>query len=542
MHRTEIIESQLIREINQGDISFKIIKSITINRQRLQRSEVKFIDCDITHLKISNVNFQKITFINCVFKGNIELGSLNGNTDIIISNDKQIDSTATISIENSAIKKIQLKKVSVNEFLFINNTCHEFNASDSSIEEKLEIDKSKITNITFSDCNIGNELIITNGLLDSIAISKTNSKKLIMAPKSRAGSKINFSTKESNFHNFNLESDSIAMLEFYNTTIMDSLSVSSNNGIDCINIKSPKPDVKINNLAINSPSLGTLYITGYMFSSIRLAKLNSISDLTLHNSEISTEFDLTGINISKLTFDILNIKNAYLKIHRTIFDKDRIDLKNVEWSLQNKAYELDREAVDKDVDNYIFQLQNLKESYRVLKVYYMDKHNFFDAMLFSSNELRIEQRIKSLKTWRISFSSAWYNFGDWLVLSTNKLFSNFGLSWIRPLVWWGLVFHLIPICFILNNSNLGITTPFDFESKEYIGVNSEATSEGIKLYLKLLFPFHDSTQIVELEGKIFRQDLWDVGIGIPDFLLRIFSPYFIFLFIRGTRKFNFKVG
>ncbi|MGE0590704.1 MAG: hypothetical protein AB7O48_19135, partial [Cyclobacteriaceae bacterium] len=293
---------------------------------------------------------------------------------------------------------------------------------------------------------------------------------------------------------------------------------------------------------VHQPHLLKFLVDGIGVNKINLNKVSTVNSLYVSNTKILEELDLAGVKISKLSFNILDISRADFKIHRTEFED--LKLINVKWPQENRAYELEDLSRNYDVDDYIFQLKNLKESYRELKVHFISRHNFFDAMLFATNELRIEEKIKSAETWRFqSLSTFWKNFGDWFVLWSNKKFSNFGLSWQRPLFWWLLVFHLIPFYLIVSFAdNIGIVPFVDVRNLQIHSIDLNATSEGLKLYLKLLFPIHDNIVTIYLGQKVYKQDLWQGALGFLDFMLRVFAPYFIFLFIRGTRKFNFKVG
>jgi hypothetical protein len=294
--------------------------------------------------------------------------------------------------------------------------------------------------------------------------------------------------------------------------------------------------LEIMSLASDNVTISNFYITGMILETLDLSKIQRIDELRLHNSVIRQELNICGVGLGYCEFNILDIKHASLKIHRTEFND--LNLKNVEWSTQNRAYEFNDRSLRNNKAKLIFELKNLKESYRELKIHFLRNHSFFDAMLFATNELRIQRRIKHLETWRWPISHVWHNFGDWFVLSTNQWFSNFGLSWTRPLLWWLFVFHMVPFYFILLHFDLGIDPVFDLARLHWNGIEGSSTYEAFKVYLSLLFPVHSTQVTTTVHGMSYSDNIW----GVLDFTMRVFSSYFIFLIIRGTRKFNFKIG
>lgn len=541
-HFEPITKGEILRAFNYGEIRSRKIQGIVLDNISPIRNEIKFNNCSIADLEIINANrIGVIIFENCKISGKLFICNIKNDIKLSFINPKFNEDDAHISLANLSFNNFEIRNYTSNASINIEKcTGHKLEISNSKLQEIL-INSSSISHTLFENVTTKFNLAIGESFIESISLKKVNSKTILCRASIRpTGQPSAFNFENIKCNDFTIKSSSLDTITFLDTTIDNYLSIQANN-IHILNIQSSDSKSRmIGSLVINANSITNFNITGIQFKEIKLSNAKIIQNLIVTNTEITNEFDLTGVRINTIEFNVLNIKKAILKIHRTLLGSKK--LINVEWSINNKAYELNNEVKNLNVEDYIFQLHNLKASYRDFKVYYLNEHNYFDAMLFATNELRIEEKIKYLKTWKTSLNSTLYNFGDWLVLASNKWFSNFGLSWIRPLVWWMFLFHLIPLCIIINNTELGISTPFDFSNFTWIGIDSNATAEGLKLYLKLLFPFHDSEQSTIINGQRHIINLWDVGLGIPDFFIRIFAPYFIFLFIRGTRKFNFKVG
>jgi hypothetical protein len=264
---------------------------------------------------------------------------------------------------------------------------------------------------------------------------------------------------------------------------------------------------------------------------------SSLENFVLKDVVVEKQLNLNGIDLREPIFNIVDLRRCDLRIYRTNFIKPTF--RYVEWPTNNKFYEFEDIKLRKDnTDDYILKLKDLREGYRQMKKHFIEHDDKFDAMIFQSNELRTQLRIKSVETWRRDWKSRYDNFGDWFLLATNNKFSNFGLSWTRPLFWWLCVFHLMLFYLLLINFDLGIKPFYDPYTGNLNSPSWDATLEGLYLYMKILFPVHDADIKIPFTCPAKTRDIW----GISDFFMRIVSGYFIFLIIRGTRKFNFKTG
>lgn len=281
-----------------------------------------------------------------------------------------------------------------------------------------------------------------------------------------------------------------------------------------------------------------LYFHRVEFKELVLTGYDTIRNLELKDVVVENALDLTEVTFDdkyQSLFDVVDLRRCVLKVYGTKFNNT--DFRYVEWPTRQRFYEFDDVKLSKqNVADYVFKLKNIREVYRRLRITFHEKSDMFDAMVFQANELRIQEQIKYIETFRIGPKSFWINCSDWFLLWSNSKFSNFGLSWTRPLWCWLFGFHLVLVYALLINFDLGLIPFFDVTTFKIAWPEWKATVAGLNIYLKLLFPVHDN-EIVHPYIKT-KVDIW----GVLDFSIRIVSSYFIFLIIRGTRKFNFKIG
>lgn len=544
----ELTSQQVWDYVNQGNRTLfkKHVPDHTFTKKL--NFDLQFDSCEIGDLTFDHSTARSLTFTNCKFINHLTIRNVSNGFSLSIVNSKehcQIETLEVINcpnLTNILFDKTFIKDIKLHSLKTENNqnsSC-ELSFKDSKVESEFSmetssslhfnIDNGDIAKMTLKGTTIGELRIINQSKINKISID--------------AGKIPDLSIRDSSIDNFDLTVARLSNASIYQSNFKNHLKVNVGNiemtkfKVECPSLSKSFIKLLEFNPTTESIVVNDLHITGIVFEKVDFSRVQKIKQLRLHNTNIEKELNLCGVDFDYTEFNILNIKKALLKIHRAEFKN--LKLVNVEWSSENKAYELDDDpSLKKDKTNYIFQLKNLKESYRVLKVYFLDNHNYFDAMLFATNELRVEQRIKTIETWKTP-KSFFTNFGDWFVLSTNKWLSNFGLSWTKPLLLWVFIFHLIPFYFILISFNLGIKPISPFE---LMNIDLDATIAGFKLYLKLMFPVHDSEiqpffHYNSEPGEVRLVDIW----GVWDFMIRVFASYFIFLIIRGTRKFNFKIG
>lgn len=155
----------------------------------------------------------------------------------------------------------------------------------------------------------------------------------------------------------------------------------------------------------------------------------------------------------------------------------------------------------------------LSDAYRQLMTVCLNAHDRTNALGFHKHEMN--------HVWQLAKMNWKQNPDDFLILGSNKLLSDFGQSLCRPLIW-GLGIHTILFWLLLQNFVLPVVI-----TTERSEMSLDAFWEGMGMYLNLIFPIHDKT----LRGV----DIF----GVVDFLMRLSSAFFIYYFIRATRKYNF---
>lgn len=212
-----------------------------------------------------------------------------------------------------------------------------------------------------------------------------------------------------------------------------------------------------------------------------------LGNIHWNNIVFKEELNIDNSDISKISYS--NIKWIQ-KTYFTLFD-DELYLKNY---LTND----DKSEVNK----YLEELRDNRETYRQLKLVAQNMKNKHDELEFA----RLENRL----LWKEARVSKSMNWQDRFIIFTNRWSADFGQSWAMPLGWL-MVIHLILFMCLFN---------WQFSC------NLEHFENGIGVYLKLLNPVHQSPEFIS------------TGMGhITEFCMRISSGFFIYHFLRATRKY-----
>ncbi|MEO9967465.1 MAG: hypothetical protein ABJF11_16825 [Reichenbachiella sp.] len=238
---------------------------------------------------------------------------------------------------------------------------------------------------------------------------------------------------------------------------------------------------------------------------LKLDEIHGASDLSIRNIKKLEYLELNSVSVP-VRLSHLMLKK--LAISNTEFQK--INLSHIHWS--NRFELLSARAHSNEMEKYL----DLVETSRELKQYFTKKQNEFYAETFRISELR--SHFYYLKSLIVSRHFNFLQFVDWLVLGTNKWFSNFGTNPLLSISYLlGFHFLLFLPLLILFNPNLGYSfclNPFDENC-------------SIAFSLNLLNPIHS---LSDIDGnKVY---------SVVDFFMRLSSGYFIYYFLRGTRKFG----
>ncbi|WP_258098507.1 hypothetical protein [Marinoscillum pacificum] len=247
---------------------------------------------------------------------------------------------------------------------------------------------------------------------------------------------------------------------------------------------------------------------------------NTFSKLKL--SSFGEEVDVRVFKIyglKSLCLQFVKCKSLFLseiqvneiKIRNTDFETWQIGY--IDWG-KSFSLKLSEDIADnRTVTNKYLELMEIN---RRFKQYFKMKDSPIDAAIFQRNELQAYLRYLLHKWNRLSFSQ----FFDLTLLGTNRIFSNFGQSFILPLLWL-LSIHFYLFYLLNQNYQLGYDLCFDWDS------GCSFSKEAFGYYLHLINPVH---KLVDVNGESV--------IAVEDFIMRISSGYFIFYFLKATRKFS----
>ncbi len=262
------------------------------------------------------------------------------------------------------------------------------------------------------------------------------------------------------------------------------------------------------------------------FKSSTISKLfldgfTSGKDSKFQHVTVTDSLFMQSSSFENARFHNVNFSNASIRLLNSSLSG--CELINVEWPRNYELYEYSRDLNGKNTREILNVLWPMKECYRQLKVLSLDQHNKIDALSFQMHELKIYWKIVDIKFWN---DFKWRDVGNWVVLGTNRLFSDFGQSFGRPLLWL-LIVHSLLFYLLITTFNLGIRPEPNFSLW-----SSDAFIAGLGMYLNLISPVHSSeitNQLTSDAIPIF---------GSIDFLMRFFNGLFIYYIIRASRKFN----
>lgn len=149
----------------------------------------------------------------------------------------------------------------------------------------------------------------------------------------------------------------------------------------------------------------------------------------------------------------------------------------------------------------IRDLKYEKDTYRQLKLASKQNENIYDYLLFGMYEKRLHWKLV-----RIEGGEKWY---DIILLFVDRHVSNFGYTWWVPLLWL-LGFHYL-LYFVSIDFNLSL--------------ESDHITAGFNQSLPLINPVHSIP------------DFMHGGYEWVSFVMRICSAFFIYHFLRASRKF-----
>ncbi len=285
-------------------------------------------------------------------------------------------------------------------------------------------------------------------------------------------------------------------------------------------------ETTINKCVISSQSSkSNLSVIRSNFKTIRI-KDSNCKKINVQSTEMAA-FDLFRTQNEDIIFSNLKTKKLYIsevacknvklseiRIYKFCIRKTEFENWNIgyiDWSKNLELFtpETNQTKIQKNLE--------LIETSRTLKKYFREKGNLIDSEIFRTSELNSYLRYLWSKLLKKDLSGN--QIIDLLILGTNKLFSNFGNSLLRPLIFLFSI-HFVLFFQLIENNSVGFEICF-------IGPDCKPSSELIGFYFNLLNPIH---KLIDVNGQIVYSSI--------DFFMRISSGYFIYYFLLATRKFG----
>jgi uncharacterized protein YjbI with pentapeptide repeats len=474
-------------------------KNITLDHQRFD-DVLTILDCTFDTLSFGNQRIKGPIIIKKSKISKLVLGEKLITQVLAIDEDTEI---GIVESNHSNVHEIRLANVAIHELRIANPNPHPRVTVENSHSFKLidiigstvtlkSIDCSEIflhvhgmTNLKDVQCPI--ELTLTNCSNNvDVKFEDCNIRKLTLL--------------NQQLRSFTINDGDYKSLAFQNATL-DKLIVTA--GTERANI---------DNLVLDE-SISSVDIYNARFKRVTFSGIKRTRDIQLTNVEVEEELRMVDTRIDNAKFHNINLYESQLTLVDSSISESTFI--NVRWP---RGYSIN-ETILKEGLSRTEILWRIKESYRQLKVVCENQRNSIEALSFKKHELRTYWQIVNLETWNFGHKHWWKNLGDWLILGTNKLFSDFGQSIFRPLLW------LFGINLLLFNRLLKL---YDFGiDSDFRNPSWAASWRGLGLFLNFLNPVH--TFVVNGVSVL----------GVTDFAMRIFSAYFIYYFIKASRKFHF---
>ncbi len=451
----------------------------------------KYVSIDFKDFAPFGYNY--LEFSKCVFKDGLSIKNFDDTTiemlikDTLITNLMVVQSNfRQINVEQCEIKKIELSKLEVVDSVLI-----ECEKNDSITLEQIKTDTVVIRNKSEFGCLQLDTLETDFILLEN----QTIKKKLEIRNVKQLSCSGNFENVQIISNNF----ESIDLSYVYE---------------DGNEIKTYITDLHV----ISDNIKGALLFNGVEIQNLKFTSVLSQSGVVqINNAEIENTSFLDS------TFKNIYWNNVSFKQKLEIENSDLSALKyaNIDWipitkfSCIELQYDqlLYSEEEKKEVIDNIKDLRNEREVYRQLKSAATSMQNHIDAMEFYRLEMRLYW-----KDIRFTKSTPWQNR---VLVFIDRFVSDFGQNWLSPLLWMFSIHFVLFLCLsqtklLCNWSICDIKCIFS------------AFFGGIGEYLTYLNPVH----------KFPDSYIMTNGDKIISFLMRISATFFIYHFIRATRRYG----
>lgn len=438
------------------------------------------IECVI--LINNNYTIDKLYIFNCTILGEICVQDINY-------------AGFSISVKNSAINRFAIYDSKIFSLNIYDSDIKNIHINDVTIINGSKIDIDNISNLQIYD---------TKGLFIDINIFQNFKGHIRLdAPEIRS-TITSYSTKT------RIDVDNVDSLVLYGS--FDQIRLEQFNDIEISSYidKITKESYKnINKISLEAKNIkGTLLVENfdikeltflYFLNSSGIIAFNNLcihktviqnsilGNIYLNNIHFKTELEITGSDISKINYSNVKwLSKTYISLFDDLF-------------LKNFLNKEERADIRKDID----ELKSNREVFRQLKLAATSMQNHIDVMEFHRLEMRLYW-----KDIRFTKSAPWQNR---VLVFIDRVVSDFGQNWWLPLIWLVCVHFVLFFCIFQWN--------FSFDIQDF--------KNGLGEYFTLLNPVHT------------KPDYINTGMGLfTDFWMRILSGFFIYHFIRATRRYG----
>lgn len=488
-----------------GHINFKTKQLTKCQFKKLVLSNINFDDltihdCSIDSLEIKKgCRFEKPLFIKKSKIGTVTIGAFHAKV-IVIDEQSQID---TFTSDGTDCPRIIINDCKLTSLTIVSRISLKLDLSSCSIAKEMVLDGT-MTELTAHQIQCENVTLKNFRRVNRFIESKCS---LIKWESSRSENLIfndcqieKFEFIDSQLNEIQLNGGNYEELHFEKSSIQNLRNIS------------PVQETVVKSLVMDD-HIFAIDLYYLKIDDLQLRRKNLNGGFQLTNAKISNSFTITDSRLKDAKFNNIDLYGARMEFVDSSITSSQFV--NIRWP---KGHLLVEPKKVSDVQEELKALYSLRESYRQLKVVCNREMNYFEELIFKKHELRVYWKIINIRTWAISWSSALENIDDWLVLWTNKVFSNFGMSVFKPLGW------LVLINFLLFNRIIYL---YDFGITPSVeNHNWNAFWHGIGLFVNLLNPVHPF--VIENVNIL----------GFTDITMRVVSGYLLYYFLKASRKFS----
>jgi uncharacterized protein YjbI with pentapeptide repeats len=476
-------------------------KEIPLNKHK----RIRFLECSFKGFSMANLRIENSTleFINCTFH---RLRLLDSKlTDLHFD-----DCTAkNISLYSSEINSIHIGSCDIKTELLLSKLKGGFGNIVNGKISKITIysNEFEVIDITSKNTIDTIELHAFNSVSITGGVKKINSnlgefnKLEIEALYENIDKKDGSGKKEPSIVANKIEELSIAWNSFNGSVKIEDLEIEH---LTMNDVNNEKGFMRFNELKISKADFRDVAIKSFYWNQVVFKDELRIERCDFSSLKIANVKWLT--NSKKLSDSFIDeeVPLFYL-LRKRWFErfKKNEDSNNVRFLYSwRKKWFGDLHCYD-DEDLSILQYE--RETYRQLKATSISNHNLLDSLDFYRNEMRLhwkEMRINGERNW-----------ADRFLVFVNRIVSDFGQNWWWPLLWLFAIHFWLVFCL------------FSGEWVVHLKPNQQIGFWGE--YFNLLIPIHKMPDYITTDGG-----------KITDFVMRIFSSYFIYHFIQASRKFG----